>query len=236
MYKIYCYTISILLGLTGVVCFSGDGHAADVPDVVRYISNRIKIERPDKIVQPADMVSPASVPEEAEPKIAEAEASKPVIAPPADSGKEGVQAGVKMPEEKSETALREEVAALIGKKEQFYSRTGRIDPFEPFLRKPEPDVVSDEDRMLERRIPRTPLEKIDLSQLQLTGVLRTSTTIRAMVQDGSGKGYMIGEGTYMGNKGGQVTRILKDRVVVEEKYLDVFGKIAVRERELKLQQ
>lgn len=236
MYKIYCCAISILLGLAGAVWFSGDGQAADTPDTVRYISNRIKIERPGKIAQPADQVSPASAPTAAETKIAAADASKPAIAPSADSGKEEAQAGIQMPEGKSESALREEVAALIGKKEQFYSRAGRIDPFEPFLRKPEPEAVSDEDRMLERRIPRTPLEKIDLSQLQLTGVLRTSTTIKAMVQDGSGKGYIVSQGTYMGDKGGQINRILKDRVVVEEKYLDVFGKIAVRERELKLQQ
>ena len=48
------------------------------------------------------------------------------------------------------------------------------------------------------------------------------------------KGYVIKEGTYIGNKGGQVTKILKKSVVVEEKYLDVYGKIAVRKSELKL--
>jgi type IV pilus assembly protein PilP len=136
----------------------------------------------------------------------------------------------------TEAAIREEVSALIGKKEQFYSRKGRIDPFEPFLRKPEPVDVGDEKANLNRRTPRTPLEKIDLSQLKLTAVLRMLTKSRALVQESSGKGYVVNEGTYIGNKGGQVSKIFKDRIMVEEKYLDVFGKISVREREIKLQQ
>ena len=80
------------------------------------------------------------------------------------------------------------------------------------------------------------MEKIDLSQLRLTAVLRTPTRTKALVQESSGKGYVINEGTYIGNKGGQVSKILNDRMMVEEKYLDVFGKISVREREMKLQQ
>lgn len=227
MFKIYCCAISILLGGMGAVCFLGDCQAAED---VRYISDRIKIVRPEKITESASAAPGAEIE-----TAANIEPSMPDTTSPPGTIEE-VQAGVPSQEVKSETLLREEVAALIGKKEQFYSRKGRIDPFEPFLRKPEPEVVSDEDKLLERRVPRTPLEKIDLSQLQLTGVLRTATKIRAMVQDASGKGYIVSEGTYMGNKGGQITRILKDRVVVEEKYLDVFGKIAVRERELKLQQ
>ncbi|RPJ77795.1 MAG: hypothetical protein EHJ94_10410, partial [Deltaproteobacteria bacterium] len=217
MSKIYCCVLSILLGLTGALFFSGDCQATDA---VRYISNRIKIVRPEK------MTEPVSAAPETEIQVADKdEALSTGIASPADTAGDS-KAGVQAAEIKSEAALREEVSALIGKKEQFYTRKGRIDPFEPFLRKPEPEVVSDEDMLLERRIPRTPLEKIDLSQLQLTGVLRTSTKIRAMVQDATGKGYIVSEGTYMGNKGGQIARILNDRVVVEEKYLDVFGKIA----------
>ena len=62
----------------------------------------------------------------------------------------------------------------------------------------------------------------------------SSAKIRALIQEASGKGYIISEGTYIGNKGGQVTKITNDRVVVEEKYIDVLGKVAVREIEIKL--
>ncbi|MBC2716767.1 MAG: pilus assembly protein PilP [Desulfobacteraceae bacterium] len=240
MCKIYSCVISILfLG----VCFSGHGQDADASDAVRYISNHVKIVRPEKIVKTSDSVSSGFAVKEAEIKIAAVPKILPDTQPetqldtqvqiPATGGPEN---GGDVSEEMSEAAIREEVSALIGKKERFYSRKGRVDPFEPFLRKPEPEVTIDEKAKLKRRVPRTPLEKIDLSQLRLTAVLRTPTKTRALVQEVSGKGYVINEGTYIGNKGGQVSRIFKDRIMVEEKYLDVFGKISVREREMKLQQ
>lgn len=135
----------------------------------------------------------------------------------------------------AEAAVKSEFASLMGLKERLYVRKGRVDPFEPFLRQPEPEVTPETQPELNRRVPQTPLEKIELSQLKLTAVLRTPTKTRALVQEGSGKGYVIEEGTYIGNKGGQVSKILKDRITVAEKALDVFGKITVMERELKLQ-
>jgi type IV pilus assembly protein PilP len=204
MYKIYCCVISILFF---GVCFSGLDQNAEASDAIKHISNRVKIVRPEKIAENFVSVAPDTVVKDAETEVVAAL---------------DVQA-----------EIRAEVSALIGRKERFYSRKGRIDPFEPFLRKPEPEVAMGE---LKRRVPRTPLEKIDLSQLRLTAVLRTPTKTKALVQESSGKGYVVNEGTYIGNKGGQVTTIFKDKVMVEEKYLDVFGKISVREREMKLQQ
>jgi type IV pilus assembly protein PilP len=150
------------------------------------------------------------------------------------------QLGAGMPSEKlaagtSEEVVKTEFASLMGLKEKYYVRKGRIDPFEPFLREPEPEVTAESKEGLTRRVPRTPLEKIDLAQLKLTGVLRAENKTRALVQEVSGKGYIVDEGTYIGNKGGQVSKILKDRIMVSEKALDVFGKITVLERELKLQ-
>ena len=238
MYKIYCCVISILfLG----VCFSGVDQDADASDAVKYISNRVKIVRPEKIVKTSDSVSLVVAVKESETKIAAApKVQKHKVEKPTDRieaftpGDDVSFGGVS--EETSEAAIRKEVSALIGKKEMFYSRKGRIDPFEPFLRKPEPEIGIDENAKLKRRVPRTPLEKMDLSQLRLTAVLRSQTKTRALVQETSGKGYVINEGAFIGNKGGQVSKIFKDRIMVEEKYLDVFGKISVRERELKLQQ
>lgn len=240
MDKIYCCVISILfLG----ICFSGYDLDADASsDAVKHISNRVKIVRPEKMAKTAETtVALETVVKEAEIKIS--------IAPDVQSleiDEQGDSADIfvpgdaaaveSVPGEKTEAAIREEVEALIGKKERFYSRKGRIDPFEPFLRKPEADVAAGGTSKLKQRVPRTPLEKIDLSQLRLTAVLRMPTRTKALVQESSGKGYVINEGTYIGNKGGQVSKILKDRMMVEEKYLDVFGKISVREREMKLQQ
>jgi len=240
MDKIYCCVISILF--VGV-CFSGYDQDADASDVSKYISNRVKIVRPETLAETTESVAQDTVVDVAEKEVAAAPDiqmagkdkvgdSAEAFVPAADvaAGSEVVSV------ERTEAQIREEVSALIGKKQTFYSRKGRIDPFEPFLRKPEPEVATGEASKLKRRIPRTPLEKIDLSQLRLTALLRTTTKTNALVQESSGKGYVINEGTYIGNKGGQVSKILKDRMMVEEKYLDVFGKISVREREMKLQQ
>jgi Tfp pilus assembly protein PilP len=237
MYKIYCCVISILFF---GVCFSGVDQDAAASDGVKFTSNRVKIVRPEKIAKVSEPV-PITVGKEAEIEIAAAQKLlKPETGEPGDiietltPGSDMAAGGVS--EGTSEAEIREDVSMLMGKKQRFYSRKGRIDPFEPFLRKPEPDVTADEQSKLTRRVPRTPLEKIDLSQLKLTAVLRTLTKTRALVQEASGKGYVINEGTFIGNKGGQVSKIYKDRMMVEEKFLDVFGKISVREREMKLQQ
>jgi type IV pilus assembly protein PilP len=56
------------------------------------------------------------------------------------------------------------------------------------------------------------------------------------VEDPSGKGYVITVGTYVGSNFGRVTRILKDRIIVEEEVEDFFtGKMKLQPVELRLQ-
>ncbi len=85
-----------------------------------------------------------------------------------------------------------------------------------------------------KRMPGSPLEKLDLSQLKLVGVMLSDKGNTALVEDASGKGYVIREGSYVGNNAGRVTRILKDRVVVEEKIENVHGKIIPQKSVIKL--
>jgi type IV pilus assembly protein PilP len=54
------------------------------------------------------------------------------------------------------------------------------------------------------------------------------------VEESSGKGYMIGVGTYIGLNGGKVVAIYKDRFVVEEEIEDALGNIKTERREIKL--
>ena len=232
--KIYGSIVFILfLG----ICFSGYDQSAQASDGISYISNRVKIIRPEKPEQAettSETVSSETLLAAAESQPDELATQLPEPSPMIETEATPVVVGES--EAMTEERMREEIANIIGRKERFYSRKGRIDPFEPFLRQPEPDVTPEEQAQIERRVPRTPLEKIDLSQLSLTAVLRMPAKIQALVQDSSGKGYVVSEGTYVGNKGGQISKILRDRIVVEEKFLDVFGKVSVRERELKLQQ
>ncbi|UCD77600.1 MAG: pilus assembly protein PilP, partial [Desulfobacterales bacterium] len=114
----------------------------------------------------------------------------------------------------------------------MYDPTGKIDPFEPLF-KEEKEVLAKKTKR-KKRIPRTPLERIDLSQLKLVGIILATSGNRALVEEASGKGYVIKEGTYIGTNGGKIVSIQKEIVTVEEEFEDVFGKLKIRKRELKL--
>ncbi len=113
----------------------------------------------------------------------------------------------------------------------IYDPTGKIDPFEPLFR--EKQVLAKNSKKI-KRVPRTPLERIDLSQLKLVGIILAASGNRALVEESSGKGYIIKKGTYIGINGGIIVQIQKDIVTVEEKFEDFSGKIQSRNRELKL--
>jgi len=114
----------------------------------------------------------------------------------------------------------------------IYDPTGKINPFEPLFR--EQQGLAKKSKKKIKRVPRTPLERIDLAQLKLVGIILASSGNRALVEESTGKGYVIKKGTYIGTNGGKIVKIQKEIVYVEEKFEDVFGKIQTRKRELKL--
>ena len=83
--------------------------------------------------------------------------------------------------------------------------------------------------------PRTPLEKLDLAQLKLTAIVTTQGLKRALVEEASGKGYVVMVGTKIGLERGAVVEIEQDRIVIEHQGEDDFGKVSSKKRELKLQ-
>ena len=124
------------------------------------------------------------------------------------------------------------IAKATPKERPIYNPKGKIDPFEPLFReKPSVAVVK---KKRKKRVPRTPLEKIDLSQLKLVGIILASSGNRALVEESSGKGYVIKNGTYVGTNAGKVVKIEKDKVVVAEEYEDVLGNVSLRNKEIKL--
>jgi type IV pilus assembly protein PilP len=116
-----------------------------------------------------------------------------------------------------------------------YNPEGKIDPFAPLLKDEPVKVLLGDKPKREKREPTTPLEQIDLSQLKLTAIIRTPSGLKAMVEESTGKGYIVGIGTYMGIHSGKVMNILKDRIVVEEDVEDALGNVASRNSELKIQ-
>ncbi len=131
---------------------------------------------------------------------------------------------------------KEEPAKVAEKKEpekkgeiEFsYNPVGKPDPFKPFI---ELTPVKSQ-----RTVPLTPLQKYDISQLKLVAVIATPEGNVALVEDATKKGYFLKKGTWIGKNDGKVIKILKDRVVVEEVYQDVFGQTKKNEVTLTLHQ
>ena len=132
--------------------------------------------------------------------------------------------------------VAEQVAVeTAGNKRMPYNPIGKIDPFAPLFKEEakEPEKVVAKPKEPER--PRTPLEKLDLAQLKLTAIVTTNNQKRALVEEASGKGYVVEIGTKIGLERGSVVEIGPDRIVIESQGEDDFGNAKSRKRELKLQ-
>ncbi len=116
---------------------------------------------------------------------------------------------------------------------RLYNPKGKLDPFEPLFRQ-QPAAKSKKKKRKRRKGPLTPLEKVDLSQLRLTGVILAKTGNRALVREASGKGYVVKVGTPIGINSGRIVQILKDRIIVEEEVEDLLGKVTVKKRTMTL--
>jgi len=112
-----------------------------------------------------------------------------------------------------------------------YKVEGKIDPFASIFRDGS-SVFADQNE--KKLIPLTPIEKVDLSQLKLVGIIRAPSGNKALVEDASGKGFVIKKGARIGINSGRVIKILKNIVVVEEAE-SILGKKTLVQRELKLQ-
>jgi type IV pilus assembly protein PilP len=113
-----------------------------------------------------------------------------------------------------------------------YSSRGKIDPFESLFRKK--PAVARAKKIRKRRIPSTPLEKLDLSQLKLVGIIVSPNGNKALVEDSTGKGYTLFNGTNVGINAGKVVEIRKDRIIIEEQIENATGNLTIQKRELLL--
>jgi Tfp pilus assembly protein PilP len=149
-----------------------------------------------------------------------------------------------MPEPKSEVSiLRHDSAAktiagaaAVGSRRlrPLYNPSGKTDPFKPLI-KETPKVKSESGDYADTdHRGTTALEKIDLSQLRLTGVILAASGNRGLVREACGRGHVISTGTPIGIHRGRVAGVLKDRVIVKEKMKDSSGKFFFKETELKL--
>ena len=106
------------------------------------------------------------------------------------------------------------------------STVGKRDPFRPYTLNTRVDSRPRENL--------SPLERYDLGQLRLVGVVWQVKEPSAMVEDSVGLGYIVKVGTPMGANDGKVKAIKPNEIVIEETYVDLYGAKKKREVNIKL--
>ena len=95
-----------------------------------------------------------------------------------------------------------------------YSSSGKRDPFQAPM------------KAQAKRRPRenlSPLERYEIGQLNLVGVVWDVKDPRAMVEDAAGLGYIVRVGTPIGTNEGKIKEIRPAEVLIEENYIDFYG-------------
>jgi len=96
-----------------------------------------------------------------------------------------------------------------------YEVENRPDPFAPFVSETskanpiKPDEILDDTEVL------TGMQLFEPGQLTLVALMLTDGKTLAMVQDFTGRGYVVEEGMKIGRRG-VITRISEDRLIIEE--------------------
>lgn len=116
----------------------------------------------------------------------------------------------------SDTSLQ--LSALSKKTDTFeYMLEGRPDPFVPFITEKATDTGPpvNMDEIVEKEVVLTGMQLFEPGQLTLVALLQSETEDFAMVQDFTGKGYMLTRGTKIGRRG-VVKDIAPNTVIIEE--------------------
>ncbi|MEO1231859.1 MAG: pilus assembly protein PilP [Myxococcota bacterium] len=108
-----------------------------------------------------------------------------------------------------------ETATLDDEIAYVYSPIGKRDPFRSIYEK-----FQDEEG--QRTV--TPLQKFELDQLKLVGIVSRIATPYAMVEDPNGKGHTLTRGKLIGKNWGRVSQITSDCVTIKEEYRDYTGR------------
>jgi type IV pilus assembly protein PilP len=101
-----------------------------------------------------------------------------------------------------------------------YNPVGRRDPFAPLIEIEEKKAKAG---------ARPPLERYNIPEFKLTGVVWGGFGYNAMLEGPDGKGYFVRVGTIIGPNRGVIKKITKDAMMIEEKYKNFAGEIQRKE-------
>jgi type IV pilus assembly protein PilP len=96
-----------------------------------------------------------------------------------------------------------------------YILEGRADPFVPFITKKASTPKLNPNEIIDEDVELTGMRQFEPGQLTLVAVLETKNNKIAMVEDVTGKGYMLNEGTPIGRHG-VISKITLQQVIVTE--------------------
>jgi type IV pilus assembly protein PilP len=99
-----------------------------------------------------------------------------------------------------------------------YISDGRRDPFVPLTAIKKPLIDKPDE-------PATPLQRYDIPQFKLIGVIVGKGDPKAMVVAPDGKSYVLAKGTKIGKNNGVIVDITGDVILVKEKYYDFTGNV-----------
>ncbi len=119
------------------------------------------------------------------------------------------------------------LASMVNKGEKkpyVYDPTGKPDPFKSFIAKQEAF-----EKKRKKRKPKTYLETVELSQLDLIATIINKRGNWAMVKDAKGIGHVIRVGTAIGTNGGVVYKIEEGKVVIRETHVDFRGRKIIKD-------
>lgn len=132
-------------------------------------------------------------------------------------------------------SAQETKAELAPVEKYIYDPKGKPDPFRPLIvEKPEAAPAKRKASAEAALEAATPLERMDLGQLKLVAVIWNISNPKAMVEDDTGKGYILSIRTPIGKNRGKVTQINSSGVQVTERFEDSTGKFKSRQVTLKL--
>ncbi len=105
-----------------------------------------------------------------------------------------------------------------------YNPIGKRDPFRSFISGPREDDI---------RSP-TPLQRWDIDQFLLVGIVWGIDQPRAMVEDPEDASHVLELGTYIGRNWGKVSQVTADSVIITEEYQTIEGELVTEQVTLSL--
>lgn len=109
-----------------------------------------------------------------------------------------------------------------------YKLENRPDPFVPFITEKAATSSADMDEVVESGEPLTGMQLFEPAQLTLVALIKKGSENMAMVQDSTGKGYVLSEGTKIGRRG-IVKSFMPQSVIIEETTVTRAGKKTVNQ-------